>query len=64
VERGRNNPKPISAHDHPANLEKAIKIVQVTHNQDWAAYGHRVIRLRDGWMEKWDVRMEAPECPT
>jgi putative ABC transport system ATP-binding protein len=26
-------------------------IVQVTHNEEWAAYGHRIIRLRDGWME-------------
>jgi putative ABC transport system ATP-binding protein len=26
-------------------------IVQVTHNESWAAYGNRVIRLRDGWME-------------
>jgi ABC-type lipoprotein export system ATPase subunit len=27
-------------------------IVQVTHNPNWAAYGHRIIKLRDGWMEK------------
>jgi len=27
-------------------------IVQVTHNEAWAAYGRRIIRLRDGWMEK------------
>lgn len=27
-------------------------IVQVTHNETWAAYGHRIIRLKDGWMEK------------
>lgn len=26
--------------------------VQVTHNKAWAAYGRRVIRLKDGWMEK------------
>lgn len=25
-------------------------IVQVTHNQDWAAYGDRVIELEDGWV--------------
>jgi putative ABC transport system ATP-binding protein len=30
---------------------EGVTIVQVTHNQDWAAYGHRIIRLRDGWME-------------
>jgi putative ABC transport system ATP-binding protein len=29
-----------------------MTIVQVTHNETWAAYGHRIIRLRDGWMEK------------
>src|SRR5262245_21059484 len=27
-------------------------IVQVTHNENWAAYGNRIIRLRDGWMER------------
>jgi ABC-type lipoprotein export system ATPase subunit len=27
-------------------------IIQVTHSETNAAYGHRVIRLRDGWMEK------------
>lgn len=27
-------------------------IVQVTHNENWAAYGGRIIRLKDGWMEK------------
>jgi ABC-type lipoprotein export system ATPase subunit len=27
-------------------------IIQVTHNENWAAYGHRILRLRDGWMEK------------
>lgn len=26
-------------------------IVQVTHAEDNAAYGHRVIRLRDGWLD-------------
>ncbi|MHC1769021.1 MAG: ABC transporter ATP-binding protein [Verrucomicrobiia bacterium] len=29
-----------------------VTILQVTHNQDWAAYSHRIIRLRDGWMER------------
>jgi ABC-type lipoprotein export system ATPase subunit len=27
-------------------------IIQVTHSETNAAYGHRVIRLRDGWLEK------------
>src|ERR1051325_3470975 len=27
-------------------------IVQVTHSESNAAYGHRIIRLRDGWMVK------------
>ena len=27
-------------------------IIQVTHNEAWAAYGHRIVRLRDGWLEK------------
>jgi len=26
-------------------------VVQVTHNQEWAAYGNRIITLRDGWLE-------------
>jgi ABC-type lipoprotein export system ATPase subunit len=25
-------------------------IIQVTHNENWAAYGNRVIQLRDGWI--------------
>lgn len=25
-------------------------IVQVTHNEAWAAYGHRIIKLVDGWI--------------
>jgi ABC-type lipoprotein export system ATPase subunit len=32
--------------------QEGVTIVQVTHNKDWAAHGQRVIRLRDGWMEK------------
>jgi ABC-type lipoprotein export system ATPase subunit len=27
-------------------------IIQVTHSETNAAYGHRIIRLRDGWVEK------------
>jgi len=26
-------------------------IIQVTHNENWAAYGNRIIKLRDGWIE-------------
>jgi len=26
-------------------------ILQVTHNESWAAYGSHIIQLRDGWME-------------
>jgi putative ABC transport system ATP-binding protein len=33
------------------NLE-GTTIVQVTHNEAWAAYGRRIIRLKDGWMEQ------------
>jgi putative ABC transport system ATP-binding protein len=27
-------------------------IIQVTHNDKYAAYGQRIIKLKDGWMEK------------
>ena len=27
-------------------------IIQVTHNENWAAYGNRVINLFDGWIMK------------
>ena len=32
--------------------QEGTTIVQVTHNENWAAYGQRIIRLKDGWMEK------------
>lgn len=32
--------------------QEGTTIVQVTHNEAWAAYGHRIIQLKDGWMEK------------
>ena len=32
--------------------EQGTTIVQVTHNEAWAAYGRKFIRLKDGWMEK------------
>ncbi len=31
--------------------EEGVTIVQVTHNEAWAAYGRRVIQLEDGWMK-------------
>lgn len=32
--------------------QQGTTMVQVTHNEAWAAYGQRIIRLKDGWMEK------------
>ncbi len=31
--------------------EQGVTILQVTHNENWAAYGNRIIKLRDGWIE-------------
>lgn len=31
---------------------EGVTVVQVTHSQEWAAYGSRVIRLRDGWLDE------------
>jgi putative ABC transport system ATP-binding protein len=30
--------------------EAGTTIVQVTHNEQWAEYGHRIMELRDGWV--------------
>ncbi|NIW38202.1 MAG: ATP-binding cassette domain-containing protein, partial [Gemmatimonadetes bacterium] len=30
--------------------EKGTTIIQVTHNEKWAAYGNRIINLLDGWL--------------
>jgi putative ABC transport system ATP-binding protein len=30
--------------------ERGTTIVQVTHNEAWAAYSHRIIQLADGWI--------------
>ena len=30
--------------------DEGTTIVQVTHNEDYAAYGNRIIQLRDGWI--------------
>ena len=32
--------------------DEGTTIIQVTHNEAWAAYGHKIIKLRDGWMDK------------
>jgi len=32
--------------------QQGTTIVQVTHNEAWAAYGQRIIQLKDGWMAK------------
>jgi putative ABC transport system ATP-binding protein len=32
--------------------ESGTTIIQVTHNPEWAKYGRREVRLKDGWMEK------------
>jgi putative ABC transport system ATP-binding protein len=30
--------------------QEGTTIIQVTHNEEWAGYGNRVIQLRDGWV--------------
>ena len=30
--------------------EEGTTIIQVTHNDNWAAYGNRIIQLADGWI--------------
>ncbi len=32
--------------------QEGVTVIQVTHSETNAAYGQRIIRLRDGWMEK------------
>jgi ABC-type lipoprotein export system ATPase subunit len=32
--------------------EQGTTIVQVTHSESNAAFGHRIIKLRDGYIEK------------
>jgi ABC-type lipoprotein export system ATPase subunit len=30
--------------------DEGTTIIQVTHNENWAAYGNRIIQMKDGWM--------------
>jgi ABC-type lipoprotein export system ATPase subunit len=39
--------------------EEGTTIVQVTHSETNAAYGNRIIRLRDGWLEGAQTEAEA-----
>jgi putative ABC transport system ATP-binding protein len=39
--------------------QEGTTIVQVTHSETNAAYGQRIIRLRDGWMENSDVKRDV-----
>jgi putative ABC transport system ATP-binding protein len=32
--------------------EEGTTIIQVTHNETWAAYGNRIVQLQDGWLMK------------
>jgi len=32
--------------------QEGTTIIQVTHNENWAAYSHRIIKLVDGWIVK------------
>jgi putative ABC transport system ATP-binding protein len=36
--------------------EDGTTIIQVTHNDAWAAYGHRIIQLADGWVVSGQAR--------
>ena len=39
--------------------EEGTTIIQVTHSEENATYGNRIVRLRDGWIEGGAVRAEA-----
>ncbi len=45
--------------------EEGKTIIQVTHNENWAKYGNRIIHLLDGWLtEEQAVGKEASENKT
>lgn len=31
--------------------EEGTTVIQVTHNEDWAQYGNRIVQLHDGWVQ-------------
>ena len=35
---------------------EGVTIIQVTHSEANAAYGHRIIRLRDGWLDQKELK--------
>jgi len=47
------------------NEEEGTTIIQVTHNENWAKYGNRIIHLLDGWItEEQAMGKEASENKT
>jgi ABC-type lipoprotein export system ATPase subunit len=45
------------------NEDDGVTVIQVTHSEQWAAYGSRVVELHDGWVEA-DRRVQtAAETP-
>lgn len=47
------------------NEEEGTTIIQVTHNENWAKYGNRIIHLLDGWItEEQAIEKEASENKT
>jgi ABC-type lipoprotein export system ATPase subunit len=39
--------------------EAGTTIIQVTHNENWAAYGSRIIQLADGWIISGQTKVGA-----
>jgi ABC-type lipoprotein export system ATPase subunit len=33
------------------NEDDGVTVIQVTHSEQWTAYGSRVVELHDGWVE-------------